>query len=449
MKPIAQIAAELDSGATTSRALTEEALARIEDPNGEGSRTFIRVFRDSALAEADASDGLRKTGIVPSPLAGIPVSIKDLCDVAGVTTLAGSVVRRNSPPATRDATIVARLRASGAVIMGTTNMTEFACGGLGLNPHYGDCRNAYDRETGRVPGGSSAGAAVSVTDGMAAAAVGTDTAGSVRIPAAFCGLAGFKPTASRVPVDGVFPLSTTLDSVGPLAPTIACCGIVDAIFAGEDPVLPEAVPLAGLRFGIPDTLVTDNLDPEVAAAFERAVDKLSKAGVRIEDVALPELGELSTVGQVRFPSMVEGYAIHRDRLENMLDQMDPRISTRLLAGGQMSGPDYYDVLQFKQSLTERAGRITAGYDAIIMPTIPVIAPPISQFKGSDEVERDPHIIVIRNTSIGNLLDRCSLSIPCHDAGAAPVGFMLTCENMADKRMLGIGLSVDRLLSPNL
>jgi aspartyl-tRNA(Asn)/glutamyl-tRNA(Gln) amidotransferase subunit A len=449
MKPIAQIADDLASGAATSRALTEEALARIEDPNGEGPRAFIRVFRDSALAEADASDRLRGAGVVPSPLAGIPVSIKDLCDVAGVTTLAGSVVRRNAPPATRDATIVARLRAAGAVIMGTTNMTEFACGGLGLNPHYGDCRNAYDRDTGRVPGGSSAGAAVSVTDEMAAAAVGTDTAGSVRIPAAFCGLAGFKPTARRVPVDGVFPLSTTLDSVGPLAPSIACCAIVDAIFAGEDPVLPDAVPLDGLRFGIPDTLVTDNLDAEVASAFERAVDKLSRAGVRIEDVALPELGELSTVGQVRFPSMVEGYAIHRDRLENMFDQMDPRIAERLLAGGKLSGPDYYDVLQFKQSLTERAGRITAGYDAIIMPTIPVIAPPIDQFKGSAEAERDPHIIVIRNTSIGNLLDRCSLTVPCHDAGAAPVGFMLTGENMADKRLLGIGLSVDRLLSPNL
>jgi aspartyl-tRNA(Asn)/glutamyl-tRNA(Gln) amidotransferase subunit A len=449
MKPIAQIAGELETGATTSRALTEQALARISDPDGEGPRTFIRVFDDAAVAEAEASDRLRDAGVVPSPLAGIPVSIKDLCDVAGITTLAGSVVRRNAPPAARDATILARLRAAGAVIMGTTNMTEFACGGLGLNPHYGDCRNPHDRETGRVPGGSSAGAAISVTDGMAAAAVGTDTAGSVRIPAAMCGLAGFKPTARRVPTDGVFPLSTTLDSVGPLAPTIACCAVVDAIFAGEDPALPDAVPLDGLRFGIPDTLVTDDLEPEVAAAFDRAVDRLSRAGARIEDVALPELGEMSAVGRVRFPSMVEGYAIHRDRLENMLDQMDPRISERLLGGGRMSGPDYYDVLQFRQDLIERTRRVTAGYDAIIMPTLPVIAPLISRFKGSHDAERDPHIIVIRNTVIANMLDRCSLTVPCHEAGAAPVGFMLMGEHMADKRLLGIGLSVDRLLSPHM
>lgn len=449
MRPIADIARDLEAGATTSRALTEEALARIEDPEGEGPRTFIRVFRDSALAAAEASDRLRASGLVPSPFAGIPFSIKDLCDVAGITTYAGSVVMRNAPPAKRDATVVARLRAAGAVIMGTTNMTEFAVGGLGLNPHYGNCRNPYDRETGRVPGGSSSGTAVSITDGMAAAGLGTDTAGSVRIPAALCGLAGFKPTVGRVPTDGIFPLSTTLDSVGPLAPTVACCAVVDAVFAGEDPVVPEPVPLERLRFGIPDTLVTDGLEPAAATAFEKAVAKLSEAGARITDIPLPELGELAAVGRVRFPSMVEGYAIHRERLENSLDQMDPRISTRLLAGGQMSGPDYYDVLRFRESLMERAGRITSRYDAVIMPTVPVIAPPISQFLGSDEALRDPFIIVIRNASIANLLGRCALSIPCHEPGAAPVGFMLMGEAMADKRLLGIGLSVERVLSPNV
>ena len=448
MQPIADIAKGLASATTTSLALTEEALARIEDSGGEGPTTFIRVFRESALAAAKASDQLRAANIVPSPLAGIPVSIKDLCDVAGITTYAGSVVRRNAAPAKRDATVVARLRAAGAVIMGTTNMTEFAVGGLGLNPHYGDCRNPYDRQTGRVPGGSSSGAAVSVTDGMAAAGLGTDTAGSVRIPAALCGLAGFKPTVGRVPTDGIFPLSTTLDSVGPLAPTVACCAMVDAVFAGEDPVLPEPIPLEGLRFGIPDTLVTDDLDPQVAKAFEKALQRLSTAGVQLEDAPLPELGELAAVGRVRFPSMVEGYAIHRERLANSLDQMDPRITDRLLAGGEMSGPDYYDVLRFRENLMERAARITSRYDAVIMPTIPVIAPPISQFQGSDADLRDPYIIVIRNASIANLLGRCALTLPCHEPGDAPVGFMLMGESMADKRLLGTGISVESALSPN-
>ena len=447
MRPIADIARDLESGETTSRALTEQALERIEDPDGEGPRTFIRVFRDSALAAADASDRLRSAGVVPSPLAGIPVSIKDLCDVAGLTTHAGSVVMRNTPPAREDAPVVARLWAAGAVIMGTTNMTEFAVGGLGLNPHYGDCRNPWDRETGRVPGGSSSGAAISVTDGMAAVGLGTDTAGSVRIPAAMCGLAGFKPTVGRVPTDGVFPLSTTLDSVGPLAPTLACCAVVDGVFAAEDPHPPEPVPVKGLRFGIPDTLVTDNLEPEVSAAFERALDKLSRAGALIEDAPLPELGELASVGRVRFPSMVEGYAIPRERLENSIDQMDPRIAERLRGGGEMSGPDYYDVLRFRLDLMERATRVTSRFDAIIMPTLPVIAPPIEQFKGADDRLRDPHIIVIRNASIANLLDRCALTIPCHDAGEAPVGFMLMGETMTDKRLIGIGLSVESLISP--
>ena len=448
MQPIADIAKDLASTTTTSLALTEEALARIEDSGGEGPTTFIRVFRDSALAAAAASDRLRAANIVPSPLAGIPVSIKDLCDVAGITTYAGSVARRNAAPAKQDATVVARLRAAGAVIVGTTNMTEFAVGGLGLNPHYGDCRNPYDRETGRVPGGSSSGAAVSVTDGMAAAALGTDTAGSVRIPAAFCGLAGFKPTVGRVPTDGIFPLSTTLDSVGPLAPTVACCAMVDAVFAGEDPAPPEPIPLKGLRFGIPDTLVTDGLEPPVAKAFEKALQRLSAAGVQLEDARLPELGELAAVGRVRFPSMVEGYAIHRERLANALNRMDPRITDRLLAGGEMSGPDYYDVLRFRENLMKRAARITSRYDAMIMPTLPVIAPPISRFQGSDAALRDPHIIVIRNASIANLLGRCALTIPCHEPGEAPVGFMLMGESMADKHLLGTGISVENVLSPN-
>ena len=447
MRPIADIAKDLQEGAVTSRGLVEDALAKIEDPAGEGSRTFIRVFRDAAVAAADASDRLRAVGMVPSPLAGIPVSIKDLCDVAGVTTYAGSRTRQNAPPATRDAPVVARLRAAGAVIVGTTNLTEFAVGGLGLNPHFGDCRNPYDRKTGRVPGGSSAGAAVSVTDGMAAMGLGTDTAGSVRIPASMCGLVGFKPTKSRVPTDGVFPLSTTLDSVGPLAPTVACCALTDAIFANEAPLVPENIPLDGLRFGIPDTLVIDDLEPAVQAAFDGALSKLSAAGARIEIFAFPELAELGAVGRNRFPAMVEGYSIHRERLETMIEMMDPRISERLLGGVKLSGPDYYEILEFRRGFMERAAAITSRFDALVMPTLAITAPPIADFKGSDERLRDPHVIIIRNTCVANLLDRCALTIPCHEQGTAPVGFTLMGENMADKRILAIGRSVEKLLSP--
>ncbi len=222
---------ELAAGRTTSRALTEAALARIADPAGEGKRTFTKVYRDKALAAADAQDALREAGYVASPLAGLPVSVKDLFDVAGEVTLAGSTALDDRPPATSDAPIVARLRAAGAVIVGKTNMTEFAFSGVGINPHYGTPGNPYDRSL--IPGGSSAGAPVSVADGCAVVAIGTDTGGSVRVPAALCGVVGFKPTQFRVSRDGAIPLSTTLDSIGPLANSVACCcaPIADAIMA--------------------------------------------------------------------------------------------------------------------------------------------------------------------------------------------------------------------------
>ena len=222
-----------------------------------------------------------------SPLAGIPVSIKNLCDVAGETTLAGSKALDDAPPAEEDAPVVARLRAAGAVIVGSTNMSEFAFSGVGFNPHYGTPGNPADRK--RVPGGSSSGAAVSVADRMAVAALGTDTGGSVRIPAAVCGIVGFKPTARRVPIDGVVPLSTSLDSIGPLANSVECCAIVDAVFAAEPIAVPEPVPLAGLRFAVPRHFVMDDLDPVVAKAFERALKALAAKGVKVEEIDLPQL----------------------------------------------------------------------------------------------------------------------------------------------------------------
>src|SRR6516165_7940467 len=234
MPSLAQVKAEL-AGGGKSRGLVEQCLARISDQSGEGGRVFLKVHAADALAAADFYDRERAHGAAPSPFAGIPVSIKDLFDIAGDVTTAGSVALRDAKAAEHDATAVARLRAAGLIPIGRTNMTEFAFSGIGLNPHYDTPRNPHDRATGRMPGGSSSGAAVSVSDGMALGALGTDTGGSCRIPAAVCGVVGYKPTAKRIPTDGVLPLSFTLDSVGPLAPTVACCAVLDAIMAGEEP----------------------------------------------------------------------------------------------------------------------------------------------------------------------------------------------------------------------
>jgi aspartyl-tRNA(Asn)/glutamyl-tRNA(Gln) amidotransferase subunit A len=435
---IQHLAADLAAGRTTSRQLTEEALARIEDTDGEGSKTFVKVWREQAMAAAHASDALREAGMVPSLLAGLPVSIKNLCDVAGETTLAGSKALDDAPPASDDAPVVARLRAAGAVIVGSTNMSEFAFSGVGFNPHYGTPGNPADRN--RVPGGSSAGAAVSVGDRMAVAALGTDTGGSVRIPAAVCGIVGFKPTARRVPIDGVVPLSTTLDSIGPLANSVECCAIVDAVFAGEPVILPAAAPLAGLRFAVPMHFVMDDLEPVVTTAFERALKTLSELGVKIEQIDLPELNELNTINARGTFAASEAYAWHRKLIERRGADYDPFVYPRIMRGKEMGAADYIDLLAARADLQRRVSAITANYDAVVMPTCAIAAPTIDEVSTHDGFARK-NMLLLRNTTVGNFLDRCAISLPCHAAGELPVGFMLMGETMADKRLLSIARSV--------
>jgi aspartyl-tRNA(Asn)/glutamyl-tRNA(Gln) amidotransferase subunit A len=435
---ILELAADLATGRTTSRRLTEEALARIDDPNGEGARAFIKVYRQQALAAADASDALRKAELVPGPLAGIPVSIKNLCDVAGETTLAGSIALDDAAPAWTDAPVVARLRAAGAIIVGSTNMSEFAFSGVGFNPHYGTPGNPADRT--RVPGGSSAGAAVSVADRMAVAALGTDTGGSVRIPSAVCGLVGFKPTARRVPIDGVVPLSTSLDSIGPLANSVECCAIVDAIFAGESPVVPEAAPLAGLRFGVPDHFVLDDLDPVVATAFERACRALVSKGASVESFGLPQLNELPTINAKGGFAASEAYAWHQKLIGRRGKDYDQIIYPRIMRGKDMSAADYIDLLAARADLQKRVSAITSNYDAVVMPTCAIVAPTLEEVSTPDGFTRK-NMLLLRNTTVGNFLDRCGISLPCHEPGELPVGFMLMGEAMADKRLLAIARSV--------
>lgn len=439
---IIQLAADLAAGRTTSRKLTEEALTRIADPKGEGSRAFVKVWKDQALAAAEASDALRKAGLVPSALAGIPVSIKNLCDVAGETTLSGSKALDDAKPATADAPVVARLRAAGAVIVGSTNMSEFAFSGVGFNPHYGTPGNPADRT--RVPGGSSAGAAVSVADRMAVAALGTDTGGSVRIPAAVCGVVGFKPTARRVPIDGVIPLSTSLDSIGPLANSVEDCALVDAVFAGElgdGPIsVPDAAPLAGLRFAIPKHFVMDELDATVAKAFERAAQALAAKGVKIEQIDLAELNELPVINAKGGFAASEAYAWHKDLIARRGKDYDPFVHPRIMRGKDMTAADYIELLAKRADLCRRVSAITSNYDAVIMPTCAIVAPTIEEVSTPEGFTKK-NLLLLRNTTVGNFLDRCGISLPCHAKGELPVGFMLMGEAMADKRVLAMARSV--------
>ena len=435
---IQHLAADLAAGRVSSRKLTEAALVRIEDPKGEGKRVFVKVWRAAALAAADASDAQRLAGIVPSPLAGIPVSVKNLCDVRGETTLAGSKALDDAAPAQQDAPVVARLRGAGAVIVGSTNMSEFAFSGVGFNPHYGTPGNPADRK--RVPGGSSSGAAVSVADQMAVAALGTDTGGSVRIPAAVCGLVGFKPTARRVPIDGVVPLSTSLDSIGPLANSVECCAIVDAIFAGEPISIPDAAPLAGLRFAVPKHFVMDDLDPAVAKAFERACKALAAKGVHIDHIDLPQLNEMPAINAKGGFAASEAYAWHKALIGRRGADYDPFVAPRIRRGAEMTAADYIELLGKRADLQKRVSAVTVNYDATIMPTCAIVAPTLDEVSTPDGFTKKNQLL-LRNTTVGNFLDRCGISLPCHEAGELPVGFMLMGEAMADKRILSLARSV--------
>ncbi|RMX15738.1 amidase [Vandammella animalimorsus] len=444
---LAALADELAAGRTTALQLAEAALSRAEDPAGEGARAFTRIDRERALALALASDGLRAAGIVRSPLEGLPVSVKDLFDVAGQATTAGSAVLRQAPAATRNAPVIERLLAAGAVIVGRTNMTEFAFSGLGLNPHYGTPKNPWERATGRIPGGSSSGAAVSVTDGMAALAIGSDTGGSVRIPSALCGLTGFKPTQRRVPTAGALPLSTSLDSIGPLAASVHCCALADAVLAGADAqALPAPLPLAGARLAVPAQVALDDLDETVAAAFERALACLREAGARIHSLPVPEFAELAALHARGTLAGAEAWAWHRRLLAEQASGYDPRVRVRIEAGARMDAADYIALRAARQRWIAQVQARLAPFDALLMPTVPHIAPPIAALQADDALYSQTNLLMLRNPTLINFLDGCALSLPCHAPGDAPVGLMLAGPALADARILGLGLSVEAALA---
>ncbi len=441
MRRIEELAQALANGQTTSRALVEVALARIADPAGEGSRAFVKVHAGSGRAAADAMDGLRKAGRVPGRYAGIPIALKDLFDIAGEPTPAGSQVLADAAPAAAHAPVVQRMLSAGFIPIGRTNMTEFAFSGLGINPHYGTPASPWDRASKRIPGGSSSGTAVAVADGMAAAGLGTDTGGSCRIPAAFCGVVGYKPTARRVPIDGVLPLAPSLDSVGPLAPSVACCSAIDAILAGGEPAPLTPLPLDGLRLAVPETVVLDGMDAAVSAAFDRALSALSRAGARIVRIRCPEFEELPSVNAKGGFAAAEAYAWHRSLLAAKGSLYDPRIRARIERGASMSAADYLDLVAARKRIIASFDARTAPFDCVVMPTVPIVAPAIAELDDERSYNR-VNLLILRNTALGNFLDRCAISIPCHRAEEAPVGLMLMGETMGDARLFAIAAAAE-------
>ncbi|HEV8406302.1 MAG TPA: amidase [Sphingomicrobium sp.] len=424
-----------------ARERLERALARIRDPHGEGQRTFLSLYPQDAYEAADAADRRSRGGIALGPFDGAIVSIKDLFDVAGEPTRAGSIALADAPPAERDATIVKRLRKAGAIIVGKTNMSEFAFTGVGANPHYGTPGNPADRT--RVPGGSSSGAAVSVADEMCEIAIGTDTGGSTRIPAALCGVVGYKPTKSRIPTTGVFPLSPTLDSIGPLAKSVRACATADSILAGEQTWDLEPAALKGLRLGIPKGLPLDDLDSVVAMRFEAFVKRLGRVGVRLSDMQLSILGDMTQVQSAATIATVEAYHIHRERIAARGADYDPIVRSRIETGSAVSAAAYGRMLKDRSNLVGAMDLLLAEVDALILPTTPIVAPTMAEVaspRGFNACNR----LLLRNSAIANFFDLCAISLPMPDPTGLPAGLMLFARRGQDRRLFEIAASIEDL-----
>ena len=425
-----------------SRERLERALAAIAHPVGEGARAFTGIYAEEAKAAADAADTRARFGHRLSPIDGSIVAIKDLFDVAGETTRAGTKVYSSAPPALTDAPIVARLRAAGAVIVGRTNMTELAFSGIGINPHYGAPGNPADRA--RVSGGSSSGAAVAVADGMCEIAIGSDTGGSVRLPAAFCGVVGFKPTQRRVPREGAMPLSLSQDSIGPLAKSLTLCADADAVMAAQLSREIVAKPIAHLVLAIASGPLLDGVDPAILRAFHSATTLLAAKGARIVEVdtrrLLSNAADIQMLGSI---TAIECADLHRDVLTNREAEIDRRIVKRIRAFSNVTGADYARMLRLRVEAIAAATKAFRPFDAVILPTSPIFAPIIAELQADDDLFARTNLLALRNTMPFNLFDCCGLSLPLPAAGPLPAGFMMIGANMTDERLFAAGLAVEQ------
>lgn len=423
---------------TSASSEIERAIASAQSPGC--AHVFTRPLFEQARQQAREADPA-------SPLAGLAVSIKDLFDIAGQPTPAGSQVLAEAPPAQADAVAVARLRAAGATFIGRTNMSEFAFSGVGTNPHYGTPANAAMTDVPRIPGGSTSGGAVSVATGAAHIALGSDTGGSIRIPAALNGIVGFKNTARLVPTDGALPLSTTLDTVCAMTRSVR-----DAILAHEilsaRRVPRSDRPLSAYRLAVAYTVMLDGMEAPVARAFDETLARLRAAGAQIDDIALPSISDLGTIQSGGGFAAAESYHWHRNLLQEQANRYDPRVAARIMRGASMSAADYIDLLQARRAWIARTESALTGFDAVLSPTVPLLPPPIAEV--APGVERDDaffrvNALLLRNPSVVNMLDGCAISLPCHPPGQPPVGLMLWHGPLRDDTLLNLALQVEHCL----
>ncbi|MGA1857168.1 amidase [Azospirillum sp. 11R-A] len=420
----------------------EAALSRIADPERQGAMVFTEIYAEEARSAAAASDRRGAAGRSLGPLDGRIVSVKALFDVAGDATAAGSAILRGRPAARRDARAVARLRAAGAVIVGRTHMTEFAFSAVGINPHYGNPGNPHDRS--RVPGGSSSGAAISVIDGMAEIALGSDTGGSLRIPAALSGAVGFKPSAGRLPSDGAFPLSPTLDAIGPIAATVADAALLDSILSDGDPARLTSLPVAGQSFLVARGRLFDGIEPAVAAAFEATLDRLRAAGAQVVDGSIEaELDALTELDRIGVFTAIELAATLADLGIVALDGIDPKTRARIEAGGKAPAADYVRMQNRRAALIRLMDERLTRHPVLLLPTVPMTAPTIADVLDDAAFHR-VNLALLRNTRVANLFDLPAISLPV-PADGLPVGLMAMGRRGSDRSLLGIAAGIEAAL----
>lgn len=406
---------------------------------------FTQLYAETARVTAQHCDVQAQAGQRLGALHGVCISLKDNLDVAGETTLAGGVVCAGEAPALHDALVVQRLREAGAVVLGKTNMSEFAFSGVGINPHHGTPVNPADPVHARIPGGSSSGAAVSVALGLAEVGIGTDTGGSIRIPAALCGLVGYKSTQARIPCTGVMELSRTLDTVGSLTRSVRACLAVDAVLS-QQPLPTDAVNLRGLRFAVPQTLMMDDADAAVARAFERTLHGLARAGAQVVEIPFTALGDIAALSLPGGFSPIEGYAAHHERLERGAHQIDPRVVARMTLGKGITAQDYLDLHNRRQAWIANAEQTLQGFDAMLCPTVPIVAPLIEPLLNDDEAFFKVNRLLLRNPSAINYMDGCAWSLPCQAADELPVGLMLSSLAGQDAHLARVALAVEHFIN---